>query len=284
MAAWMKPAAAAAVAALPLVPRSWTSCEQKPGFVQAKCVKNEAHTHNTRLITLELPQTWTMKGPIANVLVRATVQEEAKGEGESSEVKVVRPYNPLSAEEGSSDVQLLVKKYDAAKMGTKLHDLQAGDLVEVKGPNQQWTFVEGKYWEYGMVAGGTGITPLIQAAEYILQHDTAKVTMLTFNKTHDDILLRERLAKLQATSNGRFKVFHVVEQGADLPSGEIEGKADDPEILGKLLPEPNPGVMVMVCGPRPMTGVVAGPKTKDMKQGEVGGVLKSLGYWTAQVW
>jgi len=195
---------------------------------------------------------------------------------------IARPYNPLSADSGSK-ITLLVKKYPDAKMGTKLHSLKPGETVEVRGPNQQWTFDQGKYSHYGMVAGGTGITPLMQAAEYILQHDrAAQVTMVTCNKTPEDVLLRKRLALLEVSSGGRFKVFHVVEQGASVQ--ELEGTATSMELLKGLLPAPGPGVLVMVCGRKEMTEAVAGAKTPDFKQGEVDGLLKKLGYWTAQVW
>jgi cytochrome-b5 reductase len=43
-------------------------------------------------------------------------------------------------------------------------------------------------------------------------------------------------------------------------------------------------VKVMVCGRAEMTAAIAGPKTKDYKQGEVGGILKEFGYTTDQIW
>lgn len=168
-------------------------------------------------------------------------------------------------------------------MGTTLHGLKVGDQIEVRGPNQQWTFEKGKYSHYGMVAGGTGITPLIQAADYIIKHDTnAKVTFLTFNKTPEDVLLRKELTQLQIRGNGRFKVCHVVEGGAGLQ--EVEGSAMSEEILSSLLPSPGPGVLIMVCGRQDMTKAVAGAKTPDFQQGEVGGILKKLGFETEHVW
>lgn len=254
---------------------SHLQCDDKPKrppFLTAKCTKNEAHTANTRLISFALPDSSKPQGPIVNVLVRATLAEATK---------VARPYNPISAESGNN-ITLLVKRYDNAKMGTKLHSLKVGETVEVLGPKQQCAIETGKYAHYGMVAGGTGITPLIQATEHILNNDTAKVTMVTFNKTSQDVLLRKKLAHFEVKYPDRFKVVHVVESDASVT--DLEGSANSDELLKELLPAPGPGVMIMVCGRKEMTEAVAGPKTPDFKQGEVGGILKKLGYWSQQVW
>lgn len=171
---------------------------------------------------------------------------------------------------------LLVKRYPEAKVGGALHELKPGESVEVRGPNQQWKFEKGKYNQYAMVAGGTGITPLFQTAGYVLSNDpAAQVTMVTLNKTSDDVLLWSELRDLQATHGKRLKVVHVTESA--------EGKASAP-MLKKMLPAPKGKVLVMVCGRPPMTAAVAGAKNKDFTQGEVGGILKELGYDKDQVW
>lgn len=250
-------------------------------FVTAKCTANEAHTSNTRLITLALPEKWNTAVPIANVTVRAV----PAAVGEQTPKPIARPYNPLSWQSGNS-VTILVKKYDGAQMGTKLHSLQVNEEVEVKGPNQQWKCEPGKYKHYAMVAGGTGITPLIQASEHILKSDTASVTMLTFNKTPDDVLLRKHLAQLQVMYPGRFKVVHFVEAltSSFLAGDCLEASASSPDALKDFLPAPADGVLVMVCGAKGMTAAVAGSKAPDFSQGDVGGVLKTLGYSESHVW
>jgi len=197
-------------------------------------------------------------------------------------VVAARPYNPLSALSGNT-VTLLVKKYDDSKVAAKLHALQKGQTVEVKGPNQQWTFESGKYSHYAMVAGGTGITPLIQATENILKNGTAKITFLTFNKTPDDVLLKQELEMLTKTYPGRLEITHHVESG-EVAGYTQAGRCCMRRVLTAKLPKPGEGVLVMVCGRKEMTEAVAGPKTPDFKQGDVDGVLKSLGYESKHVW
>lgn len=298
-----------------------TACDEVP-FVTYTCVKTEQHTHNTKKITFQpgvlgdlvLGKSWTEKGAVANMLVRATVQgareagccacckctppcgcpktangccaccscpdicgcpkvvsstSETKAERDSSEV--VRPYNPLSCETDGT-VTLLVKRYEDSKMGTTLHNLKPGETIEMRGPNQQWSLEPGKYSKYNMIAGGTGITPLIQATQHILKHDKgASVVILTLNSTPSDSLLVQELADMANRYQGRLTVIHE--------TGEPTAA-----MLKKSLTAPGNRVMVMVCGRPQMTSFIAGPKGPNYSQGAIGGLLKKLGYSSKEVW
>lgn len=245
-------------------------------FEALKVLKNEAHTRDTRKITFQLPAhatRWTTKVPIANILVAA----DFKDPGADKVTQVAKPYNPLSLEEEGS-VTILVKQYDNAKLGGKLHALKAGEAIAVKGGSQQWTYEPGKHTHYAMVAGGTGVTPLVQALQYILAHDskTTKVTLFLANKTPEDVLLKSELATLEKAYPGRLHVHHHVDSQA--------GGVVTAEALRKVLPPAEPGVYVMVCGPMAMLKAVAGPKGKNWTQGELAGFLKELGFAEGQVW
>jgi cytochrome-b5 reductase len=200
--------------------------------------------------------------------------------------EVARPYNPLSASSGDS-ITLLVKRYGQdAQMGSKLHGLKAGDTVEIKGPNRQWGIPQvSSVKHYGLIAGGTGITPLIQAAEGILKSDPeAKVTLITFNKTSSDVLLRITAHILEKEHPSRFKVVDYVEDNKHIHTDKL-GRPSK-ETLKETLPSPfahGGMVKILVCGPKDMTAAVAGPKTPDFKQGEIGGMLKELGYKKSQI-
>lgn len=54
----------------------------------------------------------------------------------------------------------------------------------------------------GMLAGGTGVTPMYQVANAILKNpaDKTKITLLFANVSADDILIEEELSNLQALS------------------------------------------------------------------------------------
>jgi len=257
-------AAVGAVAGASLAPRRPTYAEGD-GFVKVQCVQNLPHTHNTRKITLSGLDAGT--NSVVNVLVRAPLGDD--------NANITRVYNPLSLPHDGT-VTLLVKKYENAKMGAHLHELKPGDSIEMKGPNQQWEYVPHKYTDYVMIAGGTGITPLIQAARDILQRGSANVTMIVANKTSSDKLLAQEMLEMERKYPDRFHVHHIIESGV--------GTVADKHLLNRLIPPHSAKVMVMVCGRPAMTAAVAGKKGKDGAQGEVGGVLAELGYSSEQVW
>lgn len=60
----------------------------------------------------------------------------------------------------------------------------------------------------GMLAGGTGVTPMYQVANAILKNpaDKTKITLLFANVSADDILIEEELTNLQALSP-QFQVY-----------------------------------------------------------------------------
>merc|ERR1712242_677147 len=115
---------------------------------------------------------------------------------------VVRPYNPVSLPDEPGKFALAVKKYPDSKMGNYVHNLKAGDTVMVRGPNQQWKYTKGDYKHIGMVAGGTGVTPLLQTIGAILddQTDDTKITLVFCNKTYNDIILKKQIHDLEAGS------------------------------------------------------------------------------------
>ena len=78
---------------------------------------------------------------------------------------VMRPYNPISPDTAVGSFQLLIKTYEEGICSAYADQLKPGDIVRFKQ-------LEGnvKPWQYPfhlreitMVAGGTGITPMIQA-------------------------------------------------------------------------------------------------------------------------
>lgn len=176
-------------------------------------------------------------------------------------------------------------------MGTKLHSLQAGDKIEFKGPNQQWDgWEEGKFRHYYFVAGGTGITPLMQACEFIVANDNpyTEITFITFNKSQEDILLHKELEALKDKAGPRFEVKHCIESGSarsvSMHGYNLASKEEMAKVLKQLLGDCCASKFVMICGRKEMTEHVAGPKTPDFKQGELGGILKDMNWKKENVW
>eukprot|EP01061_Rhynchopus_euleeides_P001155 TRINITY_DN10824_c0_g4_i1.p1 TRINITY_DN10824_c0_g4~~TRINITY_DN10824_c0_g4_i1.p1 ORF type:complete len:283 (+),score=110.80 TRINITY_DN10824_c0_g4_i1:52-900(+) len=192
---------------------------------------------------------------------------------------VIRPYTPISPEDRAGSFELLVKKYPGGKMGTYLHEVPIGGSVEMKGPFKKYDIKANEIPHIGMVAGGTGITPMYQIISYLLRQpeDNTKLTLVYANRTPADILLKNELDNL-ARTNPRFNIYYVV---ADAPYNWKEGVGFiNKGMLESYLPAPKEG-KVFVCGPPGMMKHVSGDK--DFKespptQGSLSGLLKEQGY------
>jgi cytochrome-b5 reductase len=132
-----------------------------------------------------------------------------------------------------------------------------------------------------MIAGGTGISPMLQVMEKILSdpNDKTQVSLVFANTTPQDILLKERLDALaKQYGPNRVKVTYVV----DKPDAAWKGSKGyiTRDLLSNALPQPGVDNFTYVCGPPGFMEHVSGNKNlKDFSQGELKGLLKEMG-WT----
>ncbi|XP_041253087.1 NADH-cytochrome b5 reductase 3 isoform X2 [Onychostruthus taczanowskii] len=107
---------------------------------------------------------------------------------------VVRPYTPVSSDDDKGFVDLVVKVYfrgvhpkfpDGGKMSQYLDSLKIGDTIDFRGPSGLLVYKgKGKFdirpekkaepvtktvRYVGMIAGGTGITPMLQIIRAIIK-------------------------------------------------------------------------------------------------------------------
>jgi cytochrome-b5 reductase len=108
--------------------------------------------------------------------------------------------------------------------------------------------------EFGMIAGGTGITPMYQIITYILYNpeDPTRINLIYANNTKEDILLKLELDELSARHRGRFTVTYVLVHPPEKWDGGV-GYVTKDMIKDKL---PAPGTKedsrILICGPPPM--------------------------------
>jgi cytochrome-b5 reductase len=148
-------------------------------------------------------------------------------------------------------------------------------MVEMRGPILSFPYERNMVDEIGMIAGGTGITPMYQLIKQILRdtEDTTKISLIYANK--DEILLQRELQILANGSPDRLKVFHVLENGG------VEGFGKGyitKRMLRDHLPKGDGDKLVLVCGPDAMVKHVAGEKIASNNQGPVRGLLGQLSY------
>ncbi|KAJ4952132.1 hypothetical protein NE237_028964 [Protea cynaroides] len=196
---------------------------------------------------------------------------------------VLRPYTPISDPDAKGYFDLLIKLYPDGKMSQYLESLKPGDVLEVKGPIAKLRYTPNMKKNIGMIAGGSGITPMLQIIDAIVKNpdDTTQVSLIFANASPDDILLKEKLDIL-AANHPNLKVFYTV----DNPSKNWRGGKGfvSKDMVVKGLPGPSEDTLIAVCGPPGMMKHLSGEKNKDRSQGELSGLLKDLGYTEQMVY
>jgi cytochrome-b5 reductase len=168
-------------------------------------------------------------------------------------------------------------------MGRHITGLKVGDSLKLKGPWKKLEVTPNKYKSVGLVAGGTGLTPMLQVVNEVLgnPNDSTKMTLIYGNQTPDDILLKPKLDELAAAHPSQLKVVYTVDRPTNGWSGETGFVTAD--MVRKHLPSAQAeNTMIMVCGPPPMMKGLCGPKGPKGSQGEIGGVLKDVGFTIEQ--
>jgi cytochrome-b5 reductase len=148
----------------------------------------------------------------------------------------------------------LCQTYEKGNISKHLQSLKIGDKIKVKGPKGQMVYTPDLAPHLSMIAGGTGITPMLQIIRAALKNSEDKTTMslIYANVTEADILLKKELDEQVAASNGRLQVYHVLNNP---PAGWTQGvgfvsKEMIQEHLGKALEDDRS--KLLLCGPPPM--------------------------------
>ncbi|KAJ1814718.1 hypothetical protein LPJ75_002650, partial [Coemansia sp. RSA 2598] len=203
----------------------------------------------------------------------------------NSFMPTIRPYTPVSQQDARGYFDLVIKHCPDGKMSSHIHSLAPGDVLEIKGPMSKYPYKAGALKEVGMIAGGSGITPMLQLIQHVLEDpsDNTRLTLVFANKSEDDIILREKLDSLAKEHPEQFKLHYIVDKAS---SSNWKGDVGyvTKELVQKYMPAAgSEGVLVGVCGPPPMMSVVSGSKGFGFSQGKLGGILKELGYTSQQV-
>ena len=94
--------------------------------------------------------------------------------------------------------------------------MKIGQTLKVKGPKGAMVYTPNLVKRFGMIAGGTGITPMLQIIRAVIRgrpknggNDTTEVDLIFANVNSEDILLKEDLDALAKEDNG-FRVHYVL--------------------------------------------------------------------------
>lgn len=163
---------------------------------------------------------------------------------------VTRSYTPTSNNLDRGRLELIVKCYpDGLLSGRYLAGLSIGDEVEFRGPKGAMRYTRGLCPKLGMVAGGTGITPMYQLIRAICENerDTTEISLIYANRSESDILLRTEIEAFARRYPKNFKLWYMLDTA---PEGWTYGTGHvDQNVLAERLPAPSPDTKILLCGP-----------------------------------
>ncbi|KAB5558235.1 hypothetical protein GE09DRAFT_105701 [Coniochaeta sp. 2T2.1] len=207
-------------------------------------------SHNVAIYRFNLPTPNSVLGlPIGqHISIGAAI---AQPDGSSKDI--VRSYTPISGDHQPGYFDLLIKSYPTGNISKHMAGLAVGQTIRVKGPKGAFVYTPNMVRHFGMIAGGTGITPMLQVVRAIIRGraagDRTEVDLIFANVTPQDILLKEDLDALAAEDKG-FRVHYVLDKPPADWTGGVGYVTGD--MITKLLPKPAPDVKVLLCGPPPM--------------------------------
>lgn len=115
------------------------------------------------------------------------------------QLQIARHYTPLPASPAAAgQLQFYVRQYNGGEVSTYLSRLRAGEPIEIRGPHLGFDLgarlgEEGGPRKVVFLAGGTGVAPALQVAEYALERNGVDVEILWANRSAVDCAGCQRL-------------------------------------------------------------------------------------------
>ncbi|KAF2820193.1 hypothetical protein CC86DRAFT_471334 [Ophiobolus disseminans] len=163
---------------------------------------------------------------------------------------VQRSYTPTSNNLDLGVLELVIKLYpDGQLTGMYFANLKVGDEVQFRGPKGAMRYQVGHCKKIGMIAGGTGITPMYQLIRAICEdeRDTTEVSLIFANQSEADILLRDELETFARRYPKTLKLWFMLDKA---PLSWAYGKGFvTADVMKEKLPSPGPDTKFMLCGP-----------------------------------
>ena len=221
------------------------------GHVCPLSLQPDLHANETVSYRFKLPRPTDKLGlPIGqHISLAATIPGQPK--------EVVRSYTPISSDEESGYFDLLIKSYPTGNISKHVASLMVGQRMKVKGPKGAMVYKPNMVRHFGMIAGGTGITPMLQVVKAVIrgraEGDRTEIDLIFANVNPEDILLKEDLDGL-AAKDPKFRVHYVLNNPPEKWSGGVGFVSAD--MIKEKLPAPAADVKILVCGPPPMVSAM----------------------------
>ncbi|GBG64579.1 hypothetical protein CBR_g45637 [Chara braunii] len=174
-----------------------------------------------------------------------------------SEQPIVRYYSPLTPADEFGFFELVIKHHQAASgsMPDRMMSLPIGGTLEFAGPLGRFTYEPNMYEKVGMIAGGTGIAPMMQIIRTVIRHpaDNTHLSLLYGNAFEDEIACKEELMYIAETrENVRVRMFL---EHPPLRWRMGRGYVTE-EVIKESMPAPGTNSRIVMCGPAVMMKVM----------------------------
>ena len=154
---------------------------------------------------------------------------------------VPRCYSLSSAPAVDDSLRVTVKRVADGRGSNWICDhVQAGDLVEVLAPSGVFTprSLDG---DFLLLAGGSGITPVLSILRSALLEGSGRITLLYANRDERSVIFRDELKHLAAAYPTRLQVMHWLDSVQGVPSVAQLAELAKPFRHGQAF----------ICGPGP---------------------------------
>ena len=138
--------------------------------------------------------------------------------------------------------------------------LKIGDELEMRGPVGEFEYLkngefllDGKHTKaraFNMVAGGTGITPVMQIAAEILRNpeDNTQISLIFACREEGDLLMRSTMDEWSVEFPNRFNVHYILSDAWPVDWKYSTGFVDK-KLFEEQFEAPGDDVWNLMCGP-----------------------------------
>lgn len=218
-------------------------------------------------------------------------------EGTNAVEQPVRFYTPITPNGTKGYFDLIVRKYPKGRFTEHLFSMEVGENIQFRCIQYKMQYKPNKWREVGMIAGGTGITCMLQVmrASFSAPEDRTKMSLLFANRSESKILLRGLIDDFAAKFSSRFNVHYIIDKPEN--PQEWRGRVGyiNAKTIKETMPAPADDIVVLICGPDPMMHSICGSQKAVLKQmsgalaqqpamanlnniQDVGGFMEELGY------
>lgn len=139
--------------------------------------------------------------------------------------EIRRAYSLCSSSLGDELHTVAVKRVDGGRMSNHINDnFKVGERVSVMKPmgNFYVDLNEANNKHYFLVAGGSGITPMLSIIKSVLSKEAnSKVTLVYANRDEENIIFNNTLSQLEASNSERLSVIHTLSNASSSWTGQV---------------------------------------------------------------